>query len=383
MRRRTDERGSALVVVIMALSVVLLLGLALLQQVTGEGTAALDQRHREAAFNLAETTLNVEVFVLGNAWPSTAARAYPSQCAPSATVLYGCPDSSAVAQAVSQADPSGAANWAVTVRDNGSSSVAWSESFLTGQPSWDANGDGRVWVRSNAVARSRPVTVVALVTQSPTSAGFPQSVIVAGRFATDSQGNKVYVDTQGGAAQPSPLFVRCTTGAPSSCLDYPPSKGQVSPDTVQTGYVGGPATTPRVIADFIEQAQLAGTYYDTCPSSLTGAVVVIRTGECSYTSNSVWNSAASPGMVVLLNGSLSLSGTVRYYGVIYAPNQGGRSDVLVTLTGNSTAEGSVLVDGNAGVAVGGSGKVVYNPSAINSARFFLAPQVVKNTWRQL
>jgi Tfp pilus assembly protein PilX len=380
--RRREERGSALVIVIMAVSVTLLLGMALLQAVTSEGGAARQQRHREAAFNLAETALNSEIFVLGNAWPSAPVSAYPASCIPAATIVFGCPDSALMGRSLSQADPNGTPDWSVAVRDDGASAT-WSESLLTTQPSWDADGDGRIWVRAKATAEGRPVTLVGLIAQSAVSAGFPQSVITAGHFGTGSQGNKRYVDTQGSAAAPSPLIVRCSQPAPSACLDYAASKGQVSPDTAQTGYTGGPAASPRVIADFIARAQAAGTYYDTCPGSLTGTVVVIASGDCSYQANNVWNDPTAPGVLVLLRGSITMRGNQRFYGVIHAVNQDGRSDDLVTISGNVLLQGSVLVDGDGGVLLDGSGQVVYDPNAVNGAQSYLTPQLVKSTWRQL
>ena len=383
MSGRRDQRGSALVIVIMSVSVALLLGMALLQAVTSEGGAARQQRHREAAFNLAETALNAEIFVLGNAWPSTAASAYPASCAPAGTIMFGCPDSALLGRSLSQADPNGAPDWTVAVRDDGAGSATWSEAALTNQPSWDADGDGRVWIRAYAKAEGRPVTLVGLITQSAVSAGFPQGVITAGHFGTGTQGNQRYVDTQGTAAAPSPLIVRCSSPAPSACLDYAPSKGQISPDTAQTGYTGGPAASSRIVADFVARAQRAGTYYDTCPSSLAGAVVVIASGACDYQGNDVWNSPSAPGVLVLLRGSIVLRGTTRYYGVVYAPNQDGRSDTLVTVTGTALVQGSVLVDGDGGVLLDGSGLVSYDPGAVNAAQTYLMPQLVKNTWRQL
>lgn len=369
-------------VVIAILSV---LGLALLGQVGNQQGAALQERTREASFNLAETAFNAEIFVLGHTWPSAAGYAYPSRCAPTSTTVYGCPDPIALARSVSAADPNGVADWSVEVRDNGvASAMSWSNDFLTSQPSWDANGDGRVWVRARAVSRGRPTAVAGLIAQSPVTAGFARNVITAGFFTIGSQGNKPYVDTLGTAAQPSPLAVRCTTPAPSSCLGYSPTKGQVSPDTSQTGYTGAPAVPPLVLADFVARAQRAGTYTASgCPTSLGGAVVVIATGTCTYDGNLTHNSTGAPGILILLEGALTLSGSNTFNGLVYAANQRGLTIPLVTLGGNSRVRGAIQVDGGGGVRIDGSGLLVYDPSGINAATTYLTPQLVKNTWQQL
>ena len=74
-------------------------------------------------------------------------------------------------------------------------------------------------------------------------------------------------------------------------------------------------------------AKSYGTYYATgCPSSLTGKMIFIENptnGICSYTGNAVYNSAASPGVVILAGGELNLSATIDYHGLIYAANRQG------------------------------------------------------------
>jgi Tfp pilus assembly protein PilX len=354
--RREGERGSALIIVMLSIAVLLVLGAALLRDVTGEGDAARHERNREAAFGLAESGFNGQIAVLATVWPTSATRAYPSACTTSAAPVYGCPDSAAMAAAVSQVAAGDAVVWSVAVRDNGASSTAWAEGMLTTEPTWDANGDG-----------------------------IPANVITAGWFGTGNEGNGRLVDTVGTAAQPAPVWVRCTAPAPSTCLDYPPNRGQISPDTTRTGYTGGSAVTARVLADVVARAQRDGTYHASgCPTSLAGAVVVIAGPvACAYSANDVWNSAASPGMLVILQGSVALLGTSRYHGVIYSPNQRQRQDAVVTVTGNAVVQGSVFVDGPGGVVLDGSAQVVYDPVAIGSQTTLVSPVLVKGTWRQL
>src|SRR6185312_6494175 len=106
-----------------------------------------------------------------------------------------------------------------------------------GQPGYDANGDGVVWVRSQGIVRGLKRTVVALVEVTQIKTAFPKNVVTAGYFTTTNNGKKVIVNTAGNpAGTPGTLAVRCNVSGqtyPNSCLNYDPTRGQVSPDTKQ------------------------------------------------------------------------------------------------------------------------------------------------------
>ena len=77
------------------------------------------------------------------------------------------------------------------------------------RPSWDSNGNAKVWVRADAHAAEGNRTVVALVKRLDRSETFPRNAITAGWFTVTNNGNKIMVDTKGDAAQPAPVAVRC------------------------------------------------------------------------------------------------------------------------------------------------------------------------------
>ena len=211
---------------------------------------------------------------------------------------------------------------------------------------------------------------------------FPHNVITAGSFETTNQGNKVIVDTKGNAPQGSPLAVRCNVRG-TGCLDY--RTGQLSPDTSQTGYPGGNALSDSQIGELKQAAQQDGTLYDSCPSTLTGKVVYIVTGNCVYRANSDFNSAASPGVVVVENGTLELNGTSTFYGVIYMVNRTHLSNPAVfTTQGNSSVQGSVAIDGIGGMDAGSSKlNVNYDPNAFRALQGAGQSGIVQNSWREL
>lgn len=213
MTRARSQDGSALLIAILVMAMMLMLGLPALAYVDGQQQASGSQRASDSAFNLAEGVLETQVYLLSRNWPASQATARPATCA-STAASAGCPDPAQITASFTSRDWASGASWTTTIRDNGgSASTFYSDAITAGQPSWDANGDGRVWTRAQATARGRTRTIVALVQVQTVdlSLVFPRNVITAGWFQTTNNGRTVIVDTKGGSAQPSPVAVRCTT----------------------------------------------------------------------------------------------------------------------------------------------------------------------------
>ena len=68
-RLRNDESGAALITALLCTMVMLALGLALLSIVDTQANESTDEVTRDRAFNLAESVLTSEAFVLGRNWP--------------------------------------------------------------------------------------------------------------------------------------------------------------------------------------------------------------------------------------------------------------------------------------------------------------------------
>jgi hypothetical protein len=223
----------------------------------------------------------------------------------------------------------------------------------------------------------------------------PEKAIAANGFATSNNGNKIIVDTAGTYAQPSTvatqngqpgsISMRCTglttTGTSPTCDSF--RSGQVYPNTTTTG-VTAPATslTSAQINALRTAAEINGTYYGSDPSNgytssqpcppndnmaaLTGAPVFIE-GPCNVTEKGTGsaNSSASPGVLVINNGTLSFAGGSVFFGVIYAANaqhasgtpcgNGSSSNDVISVTGNGEVQGAIIVDGAGTVCFGSSG----------------------------
>jgi hypothetical protein len=240
--------------------------------------------------------------------------------------------------------------------------------------------------------------VVALVQLSRVPLPFPRNVITANWISLVNVGRKVLVDTLGsyaqppsarppGNAQPGGVSARCVS-APSPCIKYDATKGQISPDTTQVNSGGASSTlTNEQIAGLKLQAQNAvpPTYYPagSCPPNLDGKLVFVEdlTGCPSYRGG---NTANSPGVLVFMRGTLSLGGNAVFYGIVYAGNRQNSTGAVVSISGTAAIQGAVAVDGPGGVSAGSSRtNIVFDPRAFSLLQALANATMVPNTWRQL
>jgi Tfp pilus assembly protein PilX len=411
-----DEGGFAVATAIMVIAIMIALGLATAAMVDTQSKLTGRERVKETAFNVSEAVLNAQAIQLSQTWPGqkTAGTGgpYPSQCIRTDSNV-NCPDAASLASGFTGTDFSASTGWTVSVRDNvGAAASYYNKATLdsTACPAasgtmtpctWDSNADGAMWVRATSAVGAETRTVVALVKLDLVSEQFPQNTITSGSFRTTNSGKKVIVDTLGCAAvgapvggcksqRAAPVVVRCAATPPytraNACMGFDQNKGQVSPpDSVQTGFTGR-ALPVNAVDDFRRRAKALGTYYATgCPASLTGQVVFIENGNCPSYTGGTFNSAASPGLVVINNGTLTLGGNVTYYGVIYAANAQNVTGDVITLGGTATIQGAIAVEGG-GAVVAGSSKlnIVYDPAATaNLFGFGATAEVSQNTFREL
>jgi Tfp pilus assembly protein PilX len=403
-RRVRDESGFALIVTMMLLLIALTIGAALVARSDSQSKLSGQERTREGSFALAESALNAEALALSRSWPGSTATTSPTSCTPSSSSTL-CPPASAVGGGYTGSDFASSCRsapstplWQTTVRDNLPGEQYWTSAVSTGnRAAYDLNNDGLLWVRSTASVQCDKVSMVSLASRSSVPMDFPANTISANWFATSNQGRKVIVDTLGTtanpprpASQPAPISLRCNS-APSPCANYQTTKGQIQPPAVTTSS-GAPASalSSTQIASLERQASAAGTLY-TCPSSSTnlssvnGAPVVI-TGPCnlSISSNTVINSSANPGVLVIENGTLSLAGTTTFYGLVYMLNRQNTSGAVVTIGGNASVQGMISVDGNGGVVAGSSKtNVIYDSRATSLLRGEAGAVLNKNSFRVL
>jgi hypothetical protein len=389
--RLADERGS-IVVAVVVLTLMVTLGLATFATIGTQTELSRRERVRESAFNLAEGALNAQTFIIGRLGGGTIESPFPTSCTAGTPTTPRCPDANGIAASYgggAQPDYAAATTWETKVRDNGSGSF-YDPAVVETQPPRDANGDSQVWVVARATVRKRTRTLAALVKVEARTVDFPRYALTAGRFATTNSGRKTIVDTTGSLG----IAVRCSAPPQSAtCLDYDPSKGQVSPNNYTLAYPRPGAISADDLQGLEEYADAVGTHYATCPANPNGTVVVVDSGDCHYNDSApaapgqakCCNSPTSPGIFIVKSGTVLLNGGIDFWGIVYAVNQQASSGTVVTTGGTAVVRGAVMVDGNGGISAGSSGapNIVFDPRAFDGAKSFGTASIVQNTWREI
>jgi Tfp pilus assembly protein PilX len=388
--RLADPRGSALVPALMITVMMLGFGMAMLTLVEGNQSDSRRERERESSFELAEGVLNAQIYRLSTRWPSKVSAAYPAVCT-AASSQTDCPGS--LDSNFTGADYTKAVQWKVQVRDNSSSSTDfYTESVVGsgGTAAQDLNDDNFLWVRAEATVAGRKRVLVALVEAENVALNFPNATLVAGKFEVSNSGNKVMIDTNGTANEwvPGDIIVRCNK-ASSGCAVWDEPKGQIEPDTVKSNPTQPKALSPEALDLLRARAVAEGNYYAGCAPSLQGDVpgelVFMENAEgCHFNGNADYNTVATPGYVVIANGTPTLDGNASFYGVIYHANESESSNMLMNLKGNISIFGSIVIDGAGGLSAGSSKvNLVYNPNAFSGLKAFGTAGIVQNTFREI
>jgi hypothetical protein len=386
-RRLASERGSALVVAVVVTGLMLALGLSAFAYVDAQSQQAAQERHRESSFNESDAVLSVQGFVLSRYWPAAAANAYPDCAWNGATLTASrattntqrCPSPAAVAQTFTSADYAAGTTWSTAVRDNGGASTNFYDDAVTGvQPSWDANGDGEIWVRASSTVRRARRTVVVRLRVDRLPVVLPKNVLTAGTVAV-SGGPKPYVVQNG-----STLALRCPSATASGCYASTKPNQVKGPGTTSFNYPATHSIPPSDLDKLRQTAIANGTYYASgCPSSPVGTLVFVEVGNCSYAGGGTWNSAAAPGMFVIVNGTMTWTGNSVYYGTVYMYNAQNATCPLFDAGGGSTIHGAVFIDGPGCFNLRGNTQVIYEANAVRSVNYYASVSQVRNSFREL
>lgn len=394
---RSGEEGAALVVAVLVMAIMMTLGLSALAMTdvqTGESAA---ERQRESSFNLAEGALQQQGFLLGGrGWPLTAAQALPASCGQAST-SPSCPTVEALVPATGPGafagpDYAQGATWSTVVRDNTAVGHQAYTPAVLDRPSWDENGDGFIWVRATATVRSRPRTLVALLKRTAIPLLVPRASLVAGALDIGQNGQPSVITTDATA----PAVLRCAD-AIAGCSEYTGARAnklpQVVPDVVR--YAPGDVGTPFVPLDTVARLEESAVVFTTCPTTAQAqGIVVIDVAEdvtCRFTGNGEFNAPGAPGMLVARRGTVEFSGNGTFHGMVLhrnlagrdaTPDQGSPARDCVTVTGNFTVLGAVVVEGACSYHDQGSGRLTFTPNNLNFSVTGVAG-LVRNTWREL
>jgi hypothetical protein len=372
--RLADESGAAIVIAVFVTLLMLGMGLALLAISDQQTRLTGQERLRLSTLNLAEASMNAQANLLSASWPETPDKAF-APCTQASTSVK-CPEAGNLLRGFQGNKDFGnnaPVSWNISVRDNGLGAF-YDDAATASQPAWDAAGpngsapDGIMWLRAQAQIRGEKRTIVTLIRATPVNRVFPRGVLTAGHFHTGNNGNKQLVDTVGGPG----LLARCDPG--------PAGPGRGTSDTTI-----GDAMTGTEIDLLRNRAKAMNMYFPTCPATIPNSpLVFVEGGNCQINSNTVINSAAQPGLLVIFNGSLLMNGGARFHGLIYLPNVNDSAANLVTISGGSTVSGAIVVDGPGGVTIDGNGLVIsYDANVFNLITTTQTINVIANSWREL
>lgn len=405
-----DEAGFVLGTAMAVLFIVVLLGLVALQTVDVQSHQSSHETAGEAAFNLGESALDAETSQLQTKWPSATPGWY-QPCNQSSTPTTGCPGTSLTASFNSTYAGSQFGNsvsWQLKVFDDtwNPNQDYYSDSLASTAPTYDSNGDNKLWVRAQATVAGQTRVVVAQVIRQPQVVSLPRNVITAGGVYTSNNGHKTIInatDSVPNSGLTGEVALRC--GGPTTqpsygdlCAGWNASQGQLQPPTFNAGYVDATQTyqtlQPAQLAALKATAMANGTYYSgVCPPAGQGGVVYVDNANCTYNSNTTWNSDAAPGMLIFASGTVYFSGTLNFYGIIYMADQQGQpgpctpavlqeDGTVFTVHGTGTLYGALFV-GNCGVVDAGSSafNIQFDSNAFNGAVAYATPALAKNTFQ--
>src|SRR5947209_1379761 len=193
MRHSRHEDGFVLDSAIVLLTVIMGLGLGLLLFTDTQTKASARERATEAAYNVAEAALNAQVGQASRAFPAGKEEAFPDvptngtvSCTEASTSTNGCPTAGSLSVGYPNISPLSCSastpkdawgspltnQWTTYVRDDAASSTAFNSAAERIEPGYDANADGKLWIRSVGVVQCRLVSVITLVSRQLVALNF-------------------------------------------------------------------------------------------------------------------------------------------------------------------------------------------------------------------
>ncbi|MEJ7787071.1 MAG: hypothetical protein WKF96_19895 [Solirubrobacteraceae bacterium] len=187
-----DESGVALITALLATMIMLALGLALLSIVDTQANDSNSERTRDRGFNLSESVLSSEAFVLGRNWPTFGTMDCTGASSGFGTSVGASSGSTDVNRLRTNINESytdiayAGATWRVDICDDNDLSKVWSASLLSATNyNYDQNDNSKVWVRAQSTVDGKSRVLVGLVTVLNTYPLNSKYGLVAGNISED------------------------------------------------------------------------------------------------------------------------------------------------------------------------------------------------------
>jgi Tfp pilus assembly protein PilX len=399
-RRLRSEAGSAVITAIMVMTAMITIGLASYAFVDTQTKLSSRERGRESTFNYGEGVLNAEAYVASAYWPGSAAPGLPdcsfngSAVTSSSGDVTKCPTAASLSATFTNADYSTGVTWTSKARDNagtdacqygsgGSTCGYYYSDSAVNQPTvahYDANGDGMIWIRSRTTVGTSSRTQVALVQVQKQSLPIPHAVL-SGNSVTSNYSPKLKVNPG-----TSNVLVRCPAaqaGNPAGCISTK-SSSQIPLGSVKATSSAASLSTGD-LQKLRERAKSEpNAWFSTCPSNPPGPLVFIESGTCSSSSLPP-TSASNPGLYVLVDGTLNISGSGDYWGLIYLVNASNRTGNVFDSNGNHKWHGAINVDGLGNVNLGTSSNtsLTFDDNVYNGLYAYVNAGIVRPSYREI
>jgi Tfp pilus assembly protein PilX len=425
MRTLRKDDGFALVTAVVLLTVIFGLGLGLLLFADNQQKASAREQSSEQAFNVAEAALNAQVGQLARVWPTVANRNVAvtrctegvsdgkNYCPPKLPLSVGYGQLSKVACAAgAQTDAWGSPitnQWTTYVRATKGGSSYFNSKTEEIEPDYappsepgNPELENKLWVRAVGIVNCRVVSLVTLVSRQLVSVPFPKNVLGGNWFEVTNSGghgSKGIVNGLGTAGERGEVGMRCegrAEGNGSGQCETFENEPKSHKEQFENYKKGPPTPSPLLngeqLATVRSLAEANGTLRSpalgNCPKTaeeLAGSPAYVEgCGNLVLNGNGSVNSATSAGFLVLAEGTLTLTGSPTWYGVIYALNPTNLATGIVKLSGNATVYGAIEVDGKGGIELGSNSvNLVYNPEGIVDLKGSAGATPTRNTFRVL
>jgi len=400
--RLRGETGSAVVTAIIVMTAMVSVGLASYAFVDTQTKVSAHERTRESTFNYGEGVLNAEAYVASVYWPGSAAPGLPD-CSYNGSAVTAtnpvdttkCPTAASLSAAFTSNDYSAGVTWTSKVRDNvgsdacqygtaGNACGYYYSDAAVNQATvahYDANGDGMVWVRSRTTVGASSRTQVALVQVQKQTLAMPHAVLTA-NSVTSNYSPKLKVNPG-----TSNVLLRCPAalaGNPAGCVSTKRS------DQIPKGSLKSTNSAPALsLADLQKLRERAkstpNSWFLTCPTSPPpGPLVFIESGNCTQASLPP-TSQSNPGLYVLVDGTLNISGSGDYWGLIYLVNASNRTGNVFDSNGLHKWHGAINVDGLGNVNLGTSSNtsLVFDDNVYNGLYAYVNAGIVRPSYREI
>jgi len=373
--RRERQRGAGLVVIIGVIAALAVSAATLVVFTGNVQHNTLDTRLHTKSFAVCESGLDAAMALLSQKWPVSAS-AVPTFDANAFRARF--PTSEFP-------NPPGGKPFI---------SVGWYDNLSPANPAvrWDSNGDGKLWLVSQANVGTRSTRVVTLVERTWFTMALPRGIPLwaGGNLLSNGQGNnpKIRVEVPPPAGTQTTVYVGGyieESSVTQSGIAQVTGDGIVPLDEV---------FPPSLVDALVATAQANGRYFTSLaaaesspadpvwsPAGGLSGLTVIRPATpttIKVTGNTQLNSEAQPGVLMILGGSnLDWGGTAQFYGVIYCEGP------MDTSHGTGDIHGMVVT--NSTESLKGTPNIRYNDNCIArlDQRFPSIVRRVQNTWREV